>query len=305
VPSEQSRQDASADTQPEKTTAPPKQPGAHAPSPQEPGFCGNLIRWLGKFHPMAVPFPIALLLVASLAEVIWVVSEEPCFRFTARFLLLLGAAGAVASAVLGWFLAGFQWTDETWVRTIHRWLGTGTALWSVGTVVLSEASERHNSLALERTFWATLFCGAALVATTGFFGGSIVYGLDHYQWPTAATDADQKKTTGATEAEAAAVVRMTDELEFVPEKCTIRTGDTVLWKAVGTYTHTVTADPDQAIDAEHVRLPEGASTFDSGRLRPGETFSHTFKVPGLYRYFCIPHELAGMIGEVEVKADKQ
>jgi plastocyanin len=35
---------------------------------------------------------------------------------------------------------------------------------------------------------------------------------------------------------------------------------------------------------------------------PGNTYQHTFTVPGTYRYFCQPHESNGMVGEVVVKA---
>jgi len=272
----------------------------HADSSRPPGFFISLVRWLGKFHPVTVHFPIALLFVAALAEVLWAVWEKPGFRFTARFCLLLGTLGAVGSATLGWFLAGFQLTDPTWIRTTHRWLGTSTAVWAVLTLVLSEMNERRNSVRWERSYWATLFLGAALVGTTGFFGGAMVYGLGHYRWPAPTTDAETK-STGATEAEAAVVVEMNDQFMFDPEKVTITAGETVLWKGVGNYAHTVTADPDKATDPDNVHLPEGAPTFDSGRVQPGETFSYTFEVSGFYRYFCIPHEQAGMIGEVEVK----
>lgn len=93
---------------------------------------------------------------------------------------------------------------------------------------------------------------------------------------------------------------MTDDWTYEPEKVTIEAGQTVRWDCDSTYLHTVTADPDKAKDPKHVKLPEGADTFDSGEIDPGESFSYTFNVPGSYRYFCIPHELAGMVGEVEV-----
>lgn len=179
-------------------------------------------------------------------------------------------------------------------------------MWAVLTLALSEMHERHNSLRRERAYWATLFLGVALVGTTGFLGGAMVYGLGHYRWPASTTETETT-STGPTEAEAAAVVEMNDEFQFDPETVTIAAGETVLWKGVGNYAHTVTAAPEKATDPENVRLPDGASTFHSGRIQPGETFSYTFEVPGSYRYFCVPHELAGMIGEVEVtpKANRQ
>lgn len=90
-------------------------------------------------------------------------------------------------------------------------------------------------------------------------------------------------------------------IEFDPPEITVEVGDTVTWRNDSQVEHTVTADPELAREADSVSLPEGAETFDSGIVAPGETFQHTFTVPGRYRYFCIPHEAAGMVAEVVVE----
>ncbi len=99
----------------------------------------------------------------------------------------------------------------------------------------------------------------------------------------------------------AAVVKVVDLLKFMPARVTIKVGQTVEWKNTSVLVHTVTADPKLAVNKEHVRLPKGAKPFNSGNIAPDATFSHKFTVPGLYRYFCIPHEATGMVGEVLVK----
>jgi hypothetical protein len=49
------------------------------------------------------------------------------------------------------------------------------------------------------------------------------------------------------------------------------------------------------------RVPEAAEAFDSGTLtEEGATFEHTFEEPGVYDYYCTPHESTGMIGSVIV-----
>ncbi len=98
-----------------------------------------------------------------------------------------------------------------------------------------------------------------------------------------------------------AKVDMTDQLRFAPGQVTIHPGETVEWKNTSVYTHTVTADPSWAAKPQNVQLPEGVKPFDSGKIPPGKTYQHTFTVPGAYRYFCIPHQDSGMIGEVIVK----
>jgi len=89
--------------------------------------------------------------------------------------------------------------------------------------------------------------------------------------------------------------------DFVPKHVTIRAGQTVEWNNTAALeSHTVTADPALAKKKDSVILPAGAGTFDSGDMAPGDVFRHTFTIPGTYRYFCIPHERMGMIGEIEV-----
>ena len=96
-------------------------------------------------------------------------------------------------------------------------------------------------------------------------------------------------------------VTMTNDLGFSPPRITIKVGQTVEWRNASFLVHTVTADPKLAADRKDVALPAGAKTFNSGKLQPNATFRHTFAVAGTYRYFCIPHEAAGMVGEVVVK----
>jgi plastocyanin len=96
-------------------------------------------------------------------------------------------------------------------------------------------------------------------------------------------------------------VALTDTLRFEPAVITINAGDTVKWINNARVFHTVTCDSAKAKYPVDVILPAGAEPFDSGYLRPGDRFSHTFTVPGLYRYVCTSHEGVAMIGEVHVK----
>lgn len=53
------------------------------------------------------------------------------------------------------------------------------------------------------------------------------------------------------------------------------------------------------------RIPADAEPWDSGVLvEPGATFERTLAVPGVYDYFCIPHERAGMVGRIVVVPDE-
>lgn len=97
------------------------------------------------------------------------------------------------------------------------------------------------------------------------------------------------------------VVKMTNTLKFVPAKVIIHKGDTVKWKNVSDLVHTATDVPSKAVNPSDASLPPGAKPFNSGFLKPGSSYRHTFKVTGTYHYFCIPHEIMGMLGTVIVK----
>lgn len=97
------------------------------------------------------------------------------------------------------------------------------------------------------------------------------------------------------------VVRLTNTLAFTPGVLTIRPGQIVEWRNNSLLVHTVTANPALVAKTGDVALPVGAKPFNSGNLKPGQVYRYTFTVPGRYRYFCVPHEGAGMIGEVVVR----
>lgn len=96
-------------------------------------------------------------------------------------------------------------------------------------------------------------------------------------------------------------VGMTNTLKFTPHTVTVHVGDTVEWHNGSALTHTVTDVPKLASKQGDATLPRGAKPFNSGYLNPGQSYSHTFTVPGTYHYFCIPHEATGMVATVVVK----
>ena len=90
---------------------------------------------------------------------------------------------------------------------------------------------------------------------------------------------------------------------FDPAGVHIAPGDTVRWVQIGGF-HSVTAyHPNN--DNHELRIPVSARPWDSDILlaeypQRGATFEHVFTVPGVYDYFCKPHEMAGMVGRIVV-----
>jgi plastocyanin len=68
---------------------------------------------------------------------------------------------------------------------------------------------------------------------------------------------------------------------FAPKTLSVPVGATVVWSRSGTHPHTVTADDN---------------SFDSGILRAGQGFEHTFTQPGTFAYYCDVHGGPGGVG---------
>lgn len=87
---------------------------------------------------------------------------------------------------------------------------------------------------------------------------------------------------------------------FRPRGIAIGLGDTVRWVVDGPNVHTTTAY-HPANGGAPLRIPQGATPWDSGYLmEQGAHFERTFTVPGVYDYFCQPHESMGMVGRIVV-----
>lgn len=87
---------------------------------------------------------------------------------------------------------------------------------------------------------------------------------------------------------------------FDPVGLWILPGQTIRWtnRDPGD-SHTATAyHPD--IRGRSRRIPKGAQPWDSDFLLPGESYSVTLNQPGVYDYYCRPHEHAGMVGRIVV-----
>jgi plastocyanin len=97
---------------------------------------------------------------------------------------------------------------------------------------------------------------------------------------------------------------------FNPEELTVQKGDTVAWKHAAGEAHNVVAYGDE--------IPGGAEYWASGgfesesaavegwengkgAVQSGQSYSHTFETTGTHEYYCVPHEMAGMVGKIVVE----
>jgi plastocyanin len=96
---------------------------------------------------------------------------------------------------------------------------------------------------------------------------------------------------------------------FRPEELTVEAGTAVEFLNTSDHSHTVTAYqglyPDGAeywasggFDSQDAAIDNWQSTEQRGKLEPGESYEHTFELPGTYEYYCIPHERSNMVGTI-------
>ncbi|MBA3577121.1 MAG: hypothetical protein H0W39_05865 [Sphingomonas sp.] len=133
--------------------------------------------WLGAFHPMIIHFPIAFFPAALFTAVVG--RRRPAFSTPVQFLVVAGGIVAPIAALLGWFNAGFELVDHDRLLLVHRWLGTAMG---VGGLSLAVWAWRRPWEDRGAGMILSLTAMTIAIAVQGWFGGALVYGMEHMNW---------------------------------------------------------------------------------------------------------------------------
>ncbi|WP_111613351.1 DUF1549 domain-containing protein [Algoriphagus yeomjeoni] len=144
-------------------------------APEETTFW--LWQFLGRLHPLIVHFPIALLVVAALMELLTSKRYNLKLRPGTKILATIGAMSAILAAPIGWLLATNEGTSGE-LLDLHQWIGIGTAVLSVFTLYFLSKIPRRPSRSQIKVFRSFLFLTAICVSIAGHFGGSLTHGED-------------------------------------------------------------------------------------------------------------------------------
>lgn len=140
----------------------------------------NVPRFLGRLHPLVVHFPIALLMVAVLFELGSIIFKRERTRPSSAGLacVTLGALGAIVAAWFGWINADLEphGSGVADLISVHRWLGVGTAAVATIALVAAIIGASGKARGMTSLYRVSLVLAAGLVATSGHWGGTIVYG---------------------------------------------------------------------------------------------------------------------------------
>jgi len=145
---------------------------------------------LARLHPFFVHFPIALLLSAVLAHLLFWSRKHPSLLLFSRFLLVGAALGALLSALSGGWAedaAGDLRAEVHEAIEQHETLGYIQA-WLLPVLAMWGVLRRKTMLERELSiFFGVMLLSTVLMLYTGWLGGSLVYehgvGVEHTVLP--------------------------------------------------------------------------------------------------------------------------
>lgn len=143
----------------------------------------RLFSWLGRMHPAAVHFPIALFLVTGVLEAAARLGRRAWLTDGTRVLVALAALSAVGAATLGWLAMGLPGPVDDLTHTLHRWLGTGIAVAGLAAWWAKERSMRPTAGRGDRRLYAAVL-GAVVAAilVNAYFGAALTHGVNHLRF---------------------------------------------------------------------------------------------------------------------------
>src|SRR5437016_1551362 len=128
---------------------------------------GQLSQFLGRFHPLVVHLPIALVLLVAALECAGLFRNGKHLQASASFVLTLAAVTALIAVFLGWLLARSGGYEGRLV-TRHMWGGVSLA----AALILCCAVRESNA----KLYGTALFATVCLMAWTSDQGGKLTHG---------------------------------------------------------------------------------------------------------------------------------
>ncbi|WP_460969785.1 DUF1549 domain-containing protein [Spirosoma migulaei] len=130
-----------------------------------------LWQFLGRLHPLIVHFPVGLLCIALLLEVVGWFRKSNEMQAGIRAMVWVGAISSVVAAALGLVLVNQDDYGGSTV-TIHQWSGLATMALAIGTVL----ALRSGRIELYRSL---LFITVVGVSLAGHYGAMLTHGDDY------------------------------------------------------------------------------------------------------------------------------
>lgn len=136
----------------------------------------------GRFHPVFVHFPVALIVTALVAEGMFVARRDERFSAAARFMVHAGAWVGIAAALSGFARADsiILNADQQSAFAVHRIAGIATPVLAFLAAALADGVRRSGQIWELFLYRVVLALAAAGALTAGFRGGEMVYGAGFF-----------------------------------------------------------------------------------------------------------------------------
>jgi len=133
---------------------------------------------IDHLHPMLVHFPIALIMVGFLFDLVsLLIKKEACLSFAGFWLLIIGTLATIVTFFSGVFFTPDMAGTAGMVKNIHATFAVITMLLLIINSFLRiylKRSNRENS-PMKWLSFAIYALAALMVGITGFYGGNLVY----------------------------------------------------------------------------------------------------------------------------------
>lgn len=131
--------------------------------------------WIGGFHLIFLHFPIALVNMLALSELLFIWLKSPLYEASSRFLVVSAAIISLPTAVLGLIysysasyvglMASFLW----W----HMWLGISAAVLAIAAAFIREGK------GVGKLYYISLFMLFLVLNIGTSLGGGMTFGPYH------------------------------------------------------------------------------------------------------------------------------
>ncbi|MCF2946816.1 DUF1592 domain-containing protein [Paraglaciecola aquimarina] len=135
----------------------------------------GLSRFFGRFHPLALHFPVTCLVLVGVFELLALIKPIAYLKRLVGPLLFFSALTSVVTVVLGLLLAANEGHQGALVER-HRMFGMSVAVLSCVAFVLYVFAQKHLTKIVENTYRLCLITAIGLMSFAAHDGGAMVHG---------------------------------------------------------------------------------------------------------------------------------
>jgi len=129
-------------------------------------------------HPLSVHFPIALIMVGFLFDLLYLIfKKEHCLSKAGLYLMVLGTLGAVAAFFTGEYFSKNLLGPAGEMKETHELFAKTTMYLMLGAsaIRIYMVMAKKDQSWIKWLVFLLYAVGAGLVSYTGYLGGSLVY----------------------------------------------------------------------------------------------------------------------------------